>query len=217
MLFVRHGRVHNPSGVIYGRMPRMRLSEQGIEEVQRTARLLADFRIAAIYTSPLLRARQTARILARGHPGAPIRRSAWLIEVLTSWEGETRSAEQESPRFSYYDPPRGEADDTIQSVFDRMDRALRMVATRHPGETTICVSHGDPIKILTIGYLGKELNFEEVRAPDPPEASVVAFHFVERQALPVIDLWIPRAFIRPRPLSALGQAVPPSLLASGSR
>ena len=79
-----------------------------------------------------------------------------------------------------------------------MDRALRIAARRHPGKTVVCVSHGDPIKILGVPYSGKDLTFEGVLAPDPPEASVSVFHFVEAGKPPVADLWIPRPLIRPR-------------------
>lgn len=199
VLFVRHGLVHNPTGVIYGRMPRMRLSEQGRQDIERAARLLALLPISAIYTSPLLRARQSASVLAEPHPGAPIRQLSWLIEVRTSWQGhDFKEAQEAVQNFTYYDPPKHPGDETIDDVFGRMDRALRYVVGRHSGQMVVCVSHGDPIKILGIPYSGKELTAEAVLAPDPPEASVAAFQFLEANVPPVLDLWIPRAVIRPR-------------------
>jgi hypothetical protein len=60
------------------------------------------------------------------------------------------------------------------------------------------VSHGDPIKILGIPYSGKELTVEQALSPDPPEASVAVFQFLHQGAAPILDLWIPRAMIRPR-------------------
>src|SRR5581483_6096055 len=125
VIFVRHGNVHNPRNLIYGRLPRMRLSQKGIEDVERTAHYLADLPIAAIYTSPLLRARQTAAIIAR-HCGAPVHRNASLAEVHTSWQGESNAAVREIKGFSYYDPLKAEGDETILDVFTRMDRALRV-------------------------------------------------------------------------------------------
>jgi broad specificity phosphatase PhoE len=187
VIFVRHGNVHNPANIIYGRLPRMRLSARGHEDMDRTARYLADVPLAAIYTSPLLRARQSAAYLARVHPGVPLRITQWLIEVHTSWQGESNAITGQTPGFSYYDPPKGEGDETIQQVFDRMNQALRMVLRRHPGQTSVCVSHGDPIKILRIGYAGKELTPDHVRAPDPGQASLVTFDFWHPDALPIIS------------------------------
>lgn len=186
VIFVRHGSVHNPRNLIYGRLPRFRLSTRGREEMDRTARFLAETPITAIYTSPLLRARQSAQILAAFHPGVPVRRCAWLAEVATSWQGEPNRVVQETQGFSYYDPPRAEGDETIQDVFARMDRALRLVLRRHWGQTTMCVSHGDPIKILRLGYSGRPLTPGIVRAPDPGQGAMVIFSFWHRDALPII-------------------------------
>ena len=65
--FVRHGEVHNPQGIFFGRYPRFRLSERGRSQAGQTAQFLKDTSIAAIYTSPLLRARQTAQIIGTHH------------------------------------------------------------------------------------------------------------------------------------------------------
>jgi probable phosphoglycerate mutase len=186
VIFVRHGNVHNPGNLIYGRLPRFRLSTRGHEELERTGRFLADAPVAAIYTSPLLRARQSAAILARFHPEVPVRRCAWLAEVATSWQGESNKVVQETRGFSYYDPLKAEGDETIRDVFTRMNRALQLVLRRHWGATTVCVSHGDPIKILRIGHSGRPLTPGIVRAPDPGQGAVIAFSYWHRATLPVI-------------------------------
>ena len=186
VIFVRHGHVHNPADVIYGRMPRMRLSQRGHDDIERTAQALAAERIAAIYTSPLLRARESAARIARSHPGVPVHRTIRLIEVRTSWQGESNKIQEKIRGFSYYDPPKHPDDETIRDVFDRMNDALRAAARRSPGVTTVCVSHGDPIKILRIGYSGMALTPNRVRAPDPGQASLVAFNFWHPDALPVV-------------------------------
>jgi broad specificity phosphatase PhoE len=186
VIFVRHGNVHNPRNLIYGRLPRMRLSERGREDVDRTGRHLADRSVSMIYSSPLLRARQSAAILA-AYCRAPVRTTAWLAEVRTSWEGEDNKVVSAIRGFSYYDPLKAEGDETIHDVFHRMNRALRLVLRRHPGQTSVCVSHGDPIKILRVGYSGKPLTPNHVRAPDPGQASLVTFDFWDPNALPVIS------------------------------
>jgi probable phosphoglycerate mutase len=165
----------------------MRLSEQGRQDMERTASHLESERLAAIYTSPLLRARQSAAILARRQPGVQVRCCSWLIEVRTSWQGELNKIQEEIRGFSYYDPLKHPDDETIMDVFSRMDRALRLVVGRHGGETVACVSHGDPIKILRIGYSGMELTAQRVRMPDPGQASMLTFDFWHEEALPVIS------------------------------
>jgi broad specificity phosphatase PhoE len=186
VIFVRHGNVHNPKNLIYGRLPRMRLSQRGQDEIDRTGRFLADRGVSTIYTSPLLRARQSAAILA-SYCHVPVRVVSWLAEVQTSWEGEDNKVVSQIRGFSYYDPLKAEGDETIHDVFTRMNRTLRLVLRRHPGETTVCVSHGDPIKILRVGYSGKPLTPDHVRAPDPGQASLVTFDFWDPDALPVLS------------------------------
>jgi len=164
----------------------MRLSQRGRDDMERTSRTLAEEPLAAIYTSPLLRARESAALLAGFHPGVPVHRSISLIEVRTSWQGELNKIQEEIKGFSYYDPLKSPGDETILDVFSRMDRALRTAVRQHPGQTTVCVSHGDPIKILRIGYSGMDLNADRVRAPDPGQAALVTFGFWHPDALPII-------------------------------
>ena len=56
----RHGEAHNPSELLYGRLPRVRLSPEGRRQAQALADFLAPRPLAAIYSSPMLRARRTA-------------------------------------------------------------------------------------------------------------------------------------------------------------
>ena len=64
---VRHGEVHNPDGVLYGRMGGFSLSERGREMAQTVAAALAEHDIVRVWTSPLERARETAEPIAAGH------------------------------------------------------------------------------------------------------------------------------------------------------
>ena len=57
---LRHGEVHNPDKVLYGRLPGYRLSELGHEMAQRAAEALASRDVTAVIASPLERAQQTA-------------------------------------------------------------------------------------------------------------------------------------------------------------
>src|SRR5947209_20583375 len=69
---VRHAHVHNPHDILYGRLPRFRLSELGLEQARKVADFLSGRNIEAIYSSPLLRARQTAEMIAQSLPGVPM-------------------------------------------------------------------------------------------------------------------------------------------------
>ena len=64
----RHGEVHNPARVLYGRLPRMQLSPEGRRQAGALADVLGPRPLAAIYSSPMLRARRTAAIVLASHP-----------------------------------------------------------------------------------------------------------------------------------------------------
>ena len=67
---VRHGQVHNPEGVIYGRLPGYGLSDVGRQQIGVAAAVLADRRpIDALIASPMQRAQESAAILAETRTG----------------------------------------------------------------------------------------------------------------------------------------------------
>ena len=55
---LRHGEVHNPTGVLYGRLPDFHLSERGRDMAVRIADHLADAHLTHLVSSPLERARE---------------------------------------------------------------------------------------------------------------------------------------------------------------
>ena len=62
---VRHGEVHNPEGILYGRLPEFRLSELGLSQAETVGRVLGQGHdIVSIVASPLQRAQETAAPLA---------------------------------------------------------------------------------------------------------------------------------------------------------
>jgi broad specificity phosphatase PhoE len=61
---LRHGEVHNPGGVLYGRMDGFHLSDLGNQMAQRIAETIGDRDIVHLRTSPLERAQETLAPLA---------------------------------------------------------------------------------------------------------------------------------------------------------
>ena len=58
---LRHGEVYNPEGVLYGRLPGFRLSDDGQQMAHDAARALEGRDVIAVVASPLQRAQETAR------------------------------------------------------------------------------------------------------------------------------------------------------------
>jgi broad specificity phosphatase PhoE len=85
---LRHGEVHNPEGVLYGRLPGYRLSELGRAMAERVAEYLGDADIAHVGASPLERAQETAKPIADAHE-LPIVVDGRLIEADNVFEGLT--------------------------------------------------------------------------------------------------------------------------------
>ena len=185
VLLVRHTDVLNPQNILYGRLPRFGLSELGFRQAERTADYLARESVACIYTSPQLRARQTARVIASRHAEAPIRITRSLAEVLTSAQGIPFA--EIGALVNIFEPPRAEGDETIPRIFARMHRALRRAAREYPEQTTVLVSHADPIMFLREGLKGKELRLANMRGPDFPEkGSVTRVEYVPGEPKPRI-------------------------------
>jgi broad specificity phosphatase PhoE len=164
VVFVRHTEVENREQVLYGRLPRFRLTPAGLAHAERIADFLSDWPIEAVYSSPLLRARLVAERIASRYPTVTRHRSALLHEVGSSWQGtpfkEFRAG------FSTYQERKHSDDETIEQIRDRMLAFVRRAHRRHPGGCVVAVSHGDPITILRVALSGKPLTVGAMRGAD---------------------------------------------------
>ncbi len=141
--FVRHGEVYNPGKVFYGRLPGFRLSDKGQSQAILAAETLNGSRLAAIFSSPLLRARQTAGELINSHSHLRLRVSILLSEAATPFDGRP-AREVDSLRGDVY---RGTSEhfeqpmDIVHRVQKFIDRARR----QYSGKQIAAVTHGDVI------------------------------------------------------------------------
>jgi probable phosphoglycerate mutase len=136
------------------------LSAEGRSQAERLAVRVRDHSISAIYSSPLSRAVETARIIATGC-GLEPRLSDGLREIHHGhWEGLTRqevetgfaaeyAAWEEDP-FTFA-PEGGESG---VSVLARALPALREIVVRHAGLNVLAVSHKATIRLLLSSLLG---------------------------------------------------------------
>jgi broad specificity phosphatase PhoE len=170
--------VHNPGDILYGRLPRFRLTELGLEQAQVTARVLAEESITNIYTSPRLRARQTGRILAVPHPTARLRITRRLDEVLTGWQGRPH-ADLQVHGFDFYGNPLNPSDESLEQVWQRVERFVDVARRRHSGETVVGVTHGDLAMVARAAYLHMPLTIASLRLPNvyPGHGSITRLVF----------------------------------------
>lgn len=156
----RHAEVHNPDRILYGRLPGFGLSESGRDQAERLAAYLSVDHLAVVYSSPLLRARQTAAAVLARQPMARLIFARGLIEVFTSWQGKPWS---QLAGAMYYDPPADPGDETMVEVASRMRRFVEHVLRVHPNQAVAAISHGDPIAIYLMALHGVTLSERDLR------------------------------------------------------
>jgi 2,3-bisphosphoglycerate-dependent phosphoglycerate mutase len=154
ILAIRHGETEwNVDGRIQGQLD-IPLNEMGRWQVHRLALAVADENIAAIYSSDLLRAMETAQAVARG-TGKPIVTDTGLrergfgsfeglsyAEVNQRWPAEAERWRKRDPNFG---APGGE---TLNQFYARSVSTATRLAERHPGETVALVAHGGVMDCL---------------------------------------------------------------------
>ena len=153
--FVRHGQVYNPERIVYGRLPGFPLSELGEQQAQAAAEALRNVPLAAIFSSPLLRAQQTAQILLEGHPDIPLYTSELINEERFFFEGQPM-APLHARNWDLYSGV-GPAFDQPPDVVARSREFLTQVRDAYAGQHVVAVSHGDVIAFTTLWAFGVEL------------------------------------------------------------
>ncbi len=158
---LRHGEVYNPEGVLYGRLPGYRLSELGEQMAQRAADALADHDIAAVISSPMERAQQTAEPIAQLH-GHDIGIEPLAIEADNIFEGQRVSVgdgvlRQPATWRHLWNPFRPSWGEPYDDVASRMRQAIVNTRERAQGREAVLVSHQLPIWIARLDAEGRRL------------------------------------------------------------
>ncbi|MGP9722581.1 histidine phosphatase family protein [Corynebacterium sp. AOP40-9SA-29] len=149
---VRHGEVHNPDRILYGRLPDWHLSVRGRQMAAAVAADLADHDIRYVVSSPLERARETVAPLAESLGATP-----GVDEDLLEAGNDLQGLHIKGARSALWNPKRWPMlkNPTIPSwgepyseILDRMwravDRARKGVEEAGGGEA-VCVTHQLPI------------------------------------------------------------------------
>jgi len=126
------------------------LNATGRAQAAELAATLAPQKLAAVYSSPLRRALETARMVAAGHGLEPVPVEALREVDVGSWQGLTRTEiEQRFPgQFArWLDYEQGWTDgESYGDMGRRVVTALLELAAAHEGERVLAVSHGGPIR-----------------------------------------------------------------------
>jgi len=177
---VRHGEVHNPESILYGRQPGWRLSERGLAMAEAVANWSKDLSLGAIHSSPLERAQQTATPIASLH-GLKIKSDERLIEAANIFEGKPFGVgdgvlRQPKAWRHLWNPWRPSWGEPYKEQISRMQSAIEAARTSANGKDALVVSHQLPIWILRSSIEGRPL-LHDPRRRQCSLASVTSFHF----------------------------------------
>ncbi|MFO7961258.1 MAG: MSMEG_4193 family putative phosphomutase [Nitriliruptoraceae bacterium] len=178
LVLVRHATTAATGKRLGGWTPGVHLDDAGVAQAEATAERLATADIAAVYSSPLERTQDTARIVARAH-GLRVRSRRGLGEVdYGDWTdkplGQLRRRKlwqvvQSTPSRMAF--PGGE---TIRGAQARAVDATEELAVEHRGAQVVCVSHADVIKAVVAHHLGMPLDTFQRLVISP--ASITVLH-----------------------------------------
>ncbi|MGW7692247.1 histidine phosphatase family protein [Streptomyces asiaticus] len=177
---MRHGEVHNPEGVLYGRLPGYHLSDLGRQMADRVAEHLADRDITYVVASPLERAQETAAPIAKAH-GLDVASDERLIEAANVFQGKTFGVGDGALRkpgnwrhlTNPFRPSWGEP--YVDQVV-RMMAALGRARDAARGHEAVCVSHQLPIWIVR-SFVERRRLWHDPRRRQCTLASLTSFTF----------------------------------------
>jgi broad specificity phosphatase PhoE len=153
--FVRHGKVYNPTDILYGRLPRFGLAEEGKQQIAQTAHYLSRQGIDLLYSSPLLRAKETAEIIRKKLNLPKIHFSKYLLEILTSLQGTSFTYIRTLNYDVFAGPDKKDiSGETIEEVAARVEKFMSYVIKTHPGKKVVAVTHGDLLMLLQAKFAG---------------------------------------------------------------
>ncbi|MEY4993653.1 MAG: hypothetical protein RIS82_775 [Actinomycetota bacterium] len=159
---IRHGEVHNPDGVLYGRLPHFALSAKGHDMAALAAAALKAERrpISALYASPLLRTRASAEHVQEAF-GLQLNTDERLIEPHNIFEGRRLSAGHILVRphlyFHLRNPIQPSWGEPYVQVAGRMMAAITDAWQKAPDGDVVLVSHQLPIVMVQRALAGEQL------------------------------------------------------------
>ena len=160
---VRHGKTPSTGKLLPGRAKGLHLSDTGKQEALVVAERLSKIKkVAAIYASPLERARGTAAPIAKALKQKVIINKGLLECDFGDWTGEELAKLMKLPEWSNVQRapstfrfPKGESFTEMQT---RMVSTLDDLRKKHSGGVVICVSHADPIKAAVAHAMGTHID-----------------------------------------------------------
>jgi len=181
VLLVRHGQTPTTGKVLPGRAKGLHLAATGIQQAEIAAARIAELgNVAAVYSSPLERAKETASPISNAL-GLKTITDRGLFECdFGEWTGKELKKLMKLPEWqtvqrapSTFRFPGGESFTEMQN---RMVSALDRLRRQHSGQTIVCVSHADTIKAAVAHALGTHIDLFQRIVISPASVSAITWH-----------------------------------------
>lgn len=157
---VRHAEVDNPHNIEYMRLPGFGLSDWGRSQAEQLREFFESMGIDKIYSSPLDRTKETAKIIASGK--IRVEYSNNFIEAnFRKWEGIRRSKRPKSEIDGYYrDPVKYSAilGESLVDIQKRVLEKLFVVIEQNKGKKIIVVTHASPLIVAMLYFMRRPLS-----------------------------------------------------------
>ena len=163
IIFLRHGQAeNNTKKILAGRSPGVNLTETGIQQAEQAGKMLETLNISTIYSSPIDRALQTAKIVAQHCELEPLIDDR-LIELdmgkFTMMPYDEIFAKYGNVFLKFYEGSEEVSEngvETFSKVQKRVFEMVNFVVNQHKNENVVLVTHMDPIKAM----IGKVLSLK---------------------------------------------------------
>jgi len=177
---LRHGEVHNPEKVLYGRLPGYHLSDLGLKMAERIAERVRGEDITYVVSSPLERAQETARPSAEAL-GLEVATDDRLIEAGNVFEGKTFGVGDGSLKRPVHwvhlrNPLRPSWGEPYVEIAERMLAAIAAARDAARGHQALAVSHQLPIWTARSFATGRRL-WHDPRKRQCSLASLTSFTY----------------------------------------
>jgi broad specificity phosphatase PhoE len=177
---LRHGEVHNPEKVLYGRLPGYRLSDLGLKMAERIAERVRGEDITYVVSSPLERAQETAQPSAEAL-GLEVATDDRLIEAGNVFEGKTfgvgdGSLKRPAHWVHLRNPLRPSWGEPYVEIAERMLAAIAAARDAARGHEALAVSHQLPIWTARSFATGRRL-WHDPRKRQCSLASLTSFTY----------------------------------------
>lgn len=179
VFLVRHALTPETGRKLSGWTPGVHLNADGLAQADATAEYLRTVPLKAVYSSPIDRAVETARVIAAHHKlQVKVRRAIgeveygkWtdrsfktlrrtkLWEVVQRWPSGARFPDGES----------------LVEVQTRAVREIERIREEHPKDAVCCVSHADVIRLVAAHYLGMHIDLYQRIVIFPASVTTVGF------------------------------------------